>query len=180
MTAGAAGQRWDMATHPPETAETPEALIAHFGLEPLPGEGGRFRQLWAGPVRPDGRPEGSAIVMLLTARPGDYCALHRLPSDETWHHYRGDPLALLLLAPDGSVTTPVLGPDVLGSGHHVQFTVPAGTWMAARVADGGAWTLFGCTMAPGWTEDGYEHGDPARLARAYPGHARLIEELGRV
>ncbi|MFI7246222.1 cupin domain-containing protein [Streptomyces qinglanensis] len=201
-----------------EARATAEALAAHYGLEPLPREGGRFRRLWAGPDRGDGRPEGSAIVMLLTDAPDDYCALHRLPSDEVWHHYLGSPLELLLLGPESTgARTPVLGPDVLGAGHHVQLTVPAGTWMGARVAPhaaggpgpgrpgpgagrpgpgagepgpggpgpgepqggAGAWTLFGCTMAPGYTDAGYEHGEAEALVRAYPEHARLIRELAR-
>ncbi|MEU5546649.1 cupin domain-containing protein [Streptomyces sioyaensis] len=159
----------------------PEALIDFYGLAPLPREGGRFRRTWEGPERPDGRPEGSAIVMLLTAEPGDFSALHRLPTDEIWHFYRGDPLTLFLL-PDGSAggrgRTVVLGPDVLG-GQHVQFTVPAGTWMAAEVADGGAWTLFGCTMAPGFTFEDYEHGDAAELAARFPREAARITALSR-
>lgn len=157
---------------------TPDELVALYGLEPLPREGGRFRQTWAGPARPDGRPEGTAIVALLTDAPGDFSALHRLPADEIWHHYLGDPLQLLLLAPDGTSRTPVLGPDVLG-GQHVQFTVPAGTWMGARVAAGGAWTFFGCTMAPGFTFEGYEHGDAAELTARHPERAALIAELAR-
>ncbi|MFD6908031.1 MULTISPECIES: cupin domain-containing protein [Streptomyces] len=157
---------------------TPDELVAHYGLEPLPREGGRFRQTWAGPARPDGRPEGTAIVALLTDAPGDFSALHRLPADEIWHHYLGDPLQLLLLAPDGTSRTPLLGPDVLG-GQHVQLTVPAGTWMGARVAAGGAWTFFGCTMAPGFTFEGYEHGDAAELTARHPERAALIAELAR-
>ncbi|MFF6808329.1 cupin domain-containing protein [Streptomyces sp. NPDC012403] len=157
---------------------TPDDLVAHYGLEPIPREGGRFRQTWAGPARPDGRPEGTAVVALLTDAPGDFSAMHRLPTDEIWHFHLGDPLDLLLLAPDGTARTPVLGPDVLG-GQHVQLTVPAGTWMGARVAAGGAWTLFGCTMAPGFTYEGYEHGDAAELAARHPEWAALIMELCR-
>ncbi|MFF8791012.1 cupin domain-containing protein [Streptomyces sp. NPDC015125] len=189
----------------------PEALIDFYGLAPLPREGGRFRRTWAGPERADGRPEGSAIVMLLTAEPGDFSALHRLPTDEIWHFYRGDPLALFLLPEDGGASgggasgggppaggapaggvqaaggppegagparTVVLGPDVLG-GQHVQFTVPAGTWMAAEVADGGSWTLFGCTTAPGFTFEDYEHGDAAELAARFPREAARIAALSR-
>ena len=155
---------------------TPEDLIAHFGLEPIPREGGLFRQTWAGPERPDGRPEGTAIVALLTA--GDFSALHRLPTDEIWHFYRGDPLELLLLAPDGTTRTVVLGPDVL-QGQPVQFTVPAGTWMGGRVRGTGQWTLFGCTMAPGFTFGGYEHGDAAELTARYPAVADEIAGLSR-
>jgi predicted cupin superfamily sugar epimerase len=72
----------------------------------------------------------------------------------------------------------VLGPDVLG-GQHVQFTVPAGTWMGGRVREGGQWTLFGCTMAPGFTFEGYEHGDAAELTARYPGVADRIAGLSR-
>ncbi|AWT44178.1 MULTISPECIES: cupin domain-containing protein [Streptomyces] len=155
---------------------TPEELVAHYALEPLPREGGLFRRTWAGPEGPDGRPAGSAIVVLLTA--DDFSALHRLPTDEIWHHYLGDPLELLLLAPDGTARTAVLGPDPR-AGQHVQYTVPAGTWMGGRVADGGAWTFFGCTMAPGFTYADYEHGDAAELTARYPGQAARIMELCR-
>ena len=160
------------------SAPTAEDLIALYGLEPIPREGGLFRRTWAGPERPDGRPAGTAIVALLTARPGDFSALHRLPTDEVWHFYLGDPLELLLLAPDGSARTAVLGPDVLG-GQHVQFTVPAGTWMGGRVAAGGAWSLFGCTMAPGFTYGDYEHGNAADLTARYPAEAARIMALCR-
>ncbi|MFE9020084.1 cupin domain-containing protein [Streptomyces sp. NPDC007808] len=155
---------------------TPEDLVAHYRLEPIPREGGLFRRTWVGPERSDGRPEGSAIVALLTA--DDFSALHRLPSDEVWHFYLGDPLELLLLAPDGTSRTAVLGPDVL-HGQHVQLTVPAGTWMGARVPAGGSWSFFGCTMAPGFTYEGYEHGDLAELTARYPGEAARIAALCR-
>lgn len=156
---------------------TPEDLVAHFELEPIPREGGLFRRTWVGPELADGRPQGSAIVVLLTA--DDFSALHRLPSDEVWHFYLGDPLELLLLAPDGTSRTVVLGPDIL-RGQHIQLTVPAGTWMGARVvAGGGSWTFFGCTMAPGFTYEGYEHGDLAELTARYPAEAARIAALCR-
>ncbi|MEU7098529.1 cupin domain-containing protein [Streptomyces longwoodensis] len=153
---------------------TPDELIAHYGMEPIPREGGLFRRTWAGPEGPDGRPAGTAVVALLTT--GDHSALHRLPTDETWHFYLGDPLELLLLAPDGTSRTAVLGPDVLG-GQAVQFTVPAHTWMGGRTR--GAWTLFGCTMAPGFTYADYEHGDRADLTARYPHEAARIARLCR-
>ncbi|MBH5336304.1 cupin domain-containing protein [Streptomyces pactum] len=165
-------------TPAPGPRPTPEQLVAHYGLEPLPREGGRFRRLWAGPERPDGRPEGSAIVMLLTDAPDDFSALHRLAHDEIWHFHLGDPLEILLLAPDGTSRTAVLGPDVL-AGQSVQLTVPARTWMGARVATGGAWTLFGCTMAPGFDFRDYEHGVAADLIARYPHEAARIAALTR-
>ncbi|WP_324790212.1 cupin domain-containing protein [Streptomyces sp. H51] len=155
---------------------TPEDLVAHYRMEPIPREGGLFRRTWEGPERADGRPEGTAIVALLTA--DDFSALHRLPADEVWHFYLGDPLELLLLAPDGTAASAVLGPDVL-HGQQPQLTVPAGTWMGGRVAAGGAWTFFGCTMAPGFTYAGYEHGDAAALTARYPAEAARIARLCR-
>ncbi|MER5211293.1 cupin domain-containing protein [Streptomyces sp. NPDC002838] len=155
---------------------TPDQLIAHYGLEPIPREGGLFRQTWAGPERADGRPQGTAIVALLTS--DDFSALHRLPHDEIWHFYRGDPLELLLLAPDGTSSTAVLGPDIL-AGQQPQFTVPAGTWMGGRVVAGGEWTFFGCTMAPGFTYEDYEHGDVGELTARYPAEAERIAGLCR-
>ncbi|MFE0105777.1 cupin domain-containing protein [Streptomyces sp. NPDC059009] len=153
--------------------DDPEALAARHGLEPLPVEGGRFRRTWAGPPGPDGRPAGSAILVLLTSAPDDFSALHRLPIDEIWHFYRGDPLELVLLAPDGSDRIVQLGPDI------VQFVVTAGTWMGARVAAGGGWSLVGTTMAPGFMERDYEGGDADALAARYPGRAEVIRELCR-
>ncbi|MEU6353780.1 cupin domain-containing protein [Streptomyces sp. NPDC047072] len=153
---------------------TPEDLVAHYGLEPIPREGGLFRRTWEGPERSDGRPQGTAIVALLTA--DDYSALHRLPSDEIWHFYLGDPLELLLLAPDGTSRTAVLGPDVR-AGQQPQLTVPAGTWMGGRTT--GAWTFFGCTMAPGFTFETYEHGNAAELTARHPAEAARITALCR-
>ncbi|WP_079037075.1 MULTISPECIES: cupin domain-containing protein [Streptomyces] len=155
---------------------TAEEVAARHGLRPLPVEGGLFRRTWAGPPDAAGRPAGTAILVLLTTAPGDFSALHRLPIDEVWHFYEGDPLELLLLAPDGTDRTAVLGP-----GGQVQLVVPAGTWMGARVVAGGrhGWALFGTTMAPGFMAEDYEGGDPEALGARYPGRAGLIRELCR-
>ncbi|MFD9909518.1 cupin domain-containing protein [Streptomyces sp. NPDC059063] len=153
---------------------TPEELIVRHGLEPLTFEGGMFRRTWAGPEDAEGRPAGSAIIMLLTSRPGDFSALHRLPGDEVWHFYRGDALELLLLHPDGSDEVRVLGPR-----EEFQVVVRAGTWMGARVRDGGEWALFGTTMAPGFMDADYEGGDAEELAARYPGRAETIRRLCR-
>lgn len=37
--------------------------------------------------------------------------MHRLPTDEIWHFYLGDPIELLLLHPDGTDELIVLGHD---------------------------------------------------------------------
>ncbi|MET8828986.1 cupin domain-containing protein [Streptomyces sp. NPDC004610] len=166
------------------TADVPaEEVAARHGLRPLPVEGGLFRQTWAGPPGPDGRPAGTAIIVLLTGAEdaggtGDFSALHRLPTDEVWHFYEGDPLTLLTLFPDGTDRLTRLG----GPGGEVQTVVPAGAWMGARVAPGGRWSLFGTTMAPGFLPEDYDGPDPdevERLASRHAHHADLIRSLHR-
>ncbi|MFI0420043.1 cupin domain-containing protein [Spongiactinospora sp. 9N601] len=157
---------------------TAKELADHYGLEPLPLEGGVFLSTWAGPELPGGRPAGTAIIVLLSREEGQFSAMHRLPIDEVWHFYLGDPLEMLLLDPDGGVRTVLLGQDVLG-GQQVQVTVPGGTWMGARVVPDGEWALFGCTMAPGFAWADYEGGDADDLCARYPRAAERIRALCR-
>ena len=151
-------------------------IANQYGLEPLPVEGGLFRRTWAGPLDERGRPAGSAIIVLFSVEDDLFSAMHRLPVDEVWHFYRGDPLELLLLEPDGGSRVELLGP---GAGQHVQLTVPAGTWMGARVAGGGRWTLCGMTMAPGFVPADYEGGEADDLCGRYPAVADRIRDLCR-
>ena len=156
---------------------TVEQLVERLKLEPLPVEGGLFRQTWVGEER-DGRPVGTAIVVLLAAEGGHFSAMHRLPIDEVWFFQAGDPIELLLLEPGTAGRIATLGPDVVG-GHELQVVVAAGTWMGARTAPGGAWSLFATSMAPGFVPADYDPGDRATLSEAWPHHAPLIRDLTR-
>jgi len=142
-------------------------VIEALGLEPLPIEGGMFRRVYADDY-------SSAIYFLVT--PEDFSAFHKLTSVEVWHHYAGDPAELVLLNPDGSVTREVLGTDFTRNERPLS-VAPVNTWMAARTL--GEWTLFGTTMAPGYTPDMYEHGDRKSLLKAYPQAAEPINSLTR-
>jgi hypothetical protein len=144
----------------------PRSLVEHFRLEPMPLEGGMFRRLWKGETGVAGRPAGSAIIVLLAEAHGTFSAMHRLPVDEVWHFYLGDPVDLLLLSPTGDWQLVRLGHD-LAAGEQVLYPVPALTWMGARVSDGGSWSLYGCTMAPGFRWSDYEGGG-LELCAAYP------------
>ena len=160
------------------TRPTVNALVRRFALEPLPLEGGLFRQTWVGEPDEHGRPAGTAIIVLLAAEGGHFSAMHRLPIDETWYFQLGDPIELLLLDPRGESRVTLLGPDVLG-GHELQVTVPAATWMGARVAPRGDWSLCATSMAPGFLPEDYEGGQAGPLAAAYPAHESLIRALCR-
>ena len=154
-----------------------DELADALGLEPLPLEGGLFRQTWVGEER-DGRPVGTAIVVLLASDGGQFSAMHRLPIDEVWFFQAGDPMELLLLEPGTPGRVATLGPDVLG-GHELQVVVAAGTWMGARTGPGGTWSLFATSMAPGFVPADYDPGDRAALSSEWPEHAPLIRALTR-
>lgn len=151
-------------------------LIAALRLVPLLPEGGYFRETYRSPERHRDRSLSTAIYYLLT--PETFSALHRLPTDEVYHFYLGDPVELLLLSPDGGRVV-TLGSAVL-AGQQPQFVVPRGVWQGSRVAPGGKYALMGTTMAPGFDPADYEAGDRAQLTRAHPEMADLIRKLTRI
>ncbi len=154
-------------------------LVRVFDMADMGTESLQFRQTWISAAQgADGRPLGTAIVALLTADPGSFSDMHRLPTDEVWHFYLGDPIELLLLHPDGTDELRLLGHAVL-AGQLVQTTVPAGAWMGARVAPGGSFALFGTTMAPGFAIQDFEAGDRDELVHRYPHRRDLIEAMTR-
>lgn len=167
---------------------TAEELIDILGLEPLPVEGGRYRQTYRstlilsreslGGGYPEDKPAGTAIYYLITPDRGGFSALHRLPTDEVFHFYLGDAVHMLLLYTDGHSERVTLGQDVVG-GQKVQFPVPAGVWQGSYLAPGGAYALIGTTMAPGFTATDYEGGERQTLIDAYPHEADLITRLTR-
>jgi predicted cupin superfamily sugar epimerase len=160
------------------TALTPEDVIAALGLEPHPLEGGFFRETYRTRQKVPGqeRPLATAIYYLLT--PNSCSALHRLPGDELFHFYLGDPVRQLHLRPDGSGEIVTLGTEV-AAGQRPQVLVPGGVWQGACLADGGRLALLGTTMSPGFAYPDYETGDRTELTRQYPTFAEMIEKLTR-
>jgi predicted cupin superfamily sugar epimerase len=127
-----------------------DEIIRLLDLKPHP-EGGWFRETFRDRSNAAGRAHGTAIYYLLKA--GERSHWHRVDAAETWHWYAGGPLDLEL-SPDGSLLeVHRLGID-LASGERPQVTVPAGHWQAAATA--GAFTLVGCTVAPGFEFAGFE------------------------
>jgi predicted cupin superfamily sugar epimerase len=160
---------------------TAERLIVMLGLEPLPVEGGHYRQTWRSDPAPGSasrKPVGTAIYYLLTDEPDSFSALHRLPTDEIYHFYLGDPVELLTLGPQRAVEWVVLGHD-LASGQRVQHVVPRGVWQGSRLRPGGRFALMGATLAPGFEISDYEGGVCRVLTAAYPAAAAAIAGLTR-
>ena len=158
---------------------TADEIIALLDLRPHPAEGGYFRETYRSggesePGAPFSGPRSwsTAIYYLLT--PETFSSLHRLPGDEVFHFYLGDPVEMLELLPDGRERLTVLGPDVPSM--TLQHVVPGGTWQGSRLVAGGRWALLGTTMAPGFAYEDYETGTPALLER-FTHHRALAHAL---
>ena len=98
----------------------------------------------------DNRAASTAIYYLLAR--GERSHWHRVDAAEVWHFYGGDSLTLEI-AENGRITKHVLGMN-LAAGERPQIVVPADAWQAAE--SNGAWTLVGCTVAPGFEFAGFE------------------------
>lgn len=107
---------------------------------------------------------------------GQYSAFHRIKSDELWHFYYGDPLIVYEIDVSGNLTEHKLGsnPD---KGENFQCVIKAGNWFGSRVAPGGAYSLAGCTVSPGFDFADLELARRDELIKQYPNHSSLITEL---
>lgn len=163
---------------------TIEQVIERFGLCPLTKEGGLFRETYRsaaalpaenyGRQYPAGSQKAAATAIQYMITPQCFSRLHRLPTDEIYHFYLGDPVQMLLISPQGEARQVILGQDVL-KGMEVQFVVPAGWWQGSRLVSGGSWALVGTTMAPGFDFTDYEDADPEAMKALLP---QWTEEIG--
>ncbi len=163
------------------TADEVKELL---GLVPHPREGGWFVRTWESGERvrfPEGRYAGkrwtgTAIYYLL--EPGTFSEMHRLRSDEMFHHYMGDAVEQLQLEGDGSGRVVVMGAD-LAAGQRPQVAVRRGVWQGARLVEGGRWALLGCTVVPGFEYEDYQAGVREELVGRWPGWRGWIVGLTR-
>jgi predicted cupin superfamily sugar epimerase len=139
-------------------------IIRILDLAPHP-EGGFYRETYRD-TAPGGsaRSFSTAIYFLLPF--GEISAWHRVDAAETWNFYAGRPLKLSLSDGKGQNSSHILGSDLL-AGQRPQHIVPAGLWQMAEAGTAGAdndalpaWSLVGCTVAPGFDFSGFELAAP--------------------
>ncbi len=175
-------------------------------LRPHPREGGWYRRTWESleSLPPsafhDGRYPGprrtsTAIYYLLEA--DLFSPMHRLQSDEIFHHYMGDAVEMLQLFEDGSGRRLILGKDI-ECGQSLQVAVQRGVWQGCRLLPAGlqrprldpgitpgnvaqsptlGWALLGCTVSPGFEFEDYQEARAEDLLAGWPGEAELIGAL---
>jgi predicted cupin superfamily sugar epimerase len=157
--------------------------IERLGLVEHP-EGGWYRETYrsrgsipaepAAAGHPAGRSFSTAIYYLL--RSDEVSRLHRLRSDEVFHHYRGSGLTLHLFGPGGSCRSLTVGGEI-ERGEVLQAVVPAGRWFGATVETPGSFSLVGCTVAPGFEFADFALAERESLLEMFPRHRALIERL---
>ncbi|MBP2550231.1 putative cupin superfamily sugar epimerase [Neorhizobium galegae] len=133
---------------------TADEIIETLKLEPHP-EGGCYIQTFRDGDG-DARGHSTAIYYLLKA--GERSHWHRVTdAAEVWHFYAGSPLKLRLAKDGEEGREIILGLD-LKNGERPQAVVVANEWQSAESL--GAFTLVGCTVAPGFEFSKFEMAPP--------------------
>ncbi len=163
---------------------TATEMIRALDLEPLPEEGGFYRETFRDALMLDVKPAGrrlplrrcagTSILYLITR--DSFSALHRVWQTEVFHYYKGDAAEFFLLDESGDGAVAVLGNEI-EQGQQPQLAVPGGHWQGARLqGDEFGWSLMGATVAPGFEFEDFQLADRAELLASHP---RFSERIGR-
>ena len=157
-------------------------IISALSLQPHP-EGGYYSETYRSELRIEVPELGerncaTGIYFLLTAN--SFSAFHKVAHDEMWHFYLGAPIELHEIDHQGKLHSVLIGNE-LDQNQVPQYVVKGGHWFASRVLPGsGAFSLAGCTVAPGFDFADFELADRDSLMQMFPEHAELIKELTRI
>lgn len=165
---------------------TVETLVKELDLLPHP-EGGYFKETYRSEgkiahtcLSPDFKGDRNmATGIYFLIEKGNFSALHKIKSDETWHFYYGDALEVIEINELGKLTITQIGTNIL-QGETFQYTVKANTWFGSRVSGNGLFSLVGCTVYPGFDFNDFELANREDLIKLFPNHQNIITELTRV
>ncbi|WP_420334706.1 cupin domain-containing protein [Roseibium sp.] len=130
---------------------TADEVVSLLKMQPHP-EGGYYVETFRDEVTDEnGRAASTLIYFLLPD--GIVSRWHKVDAVETWHWYGGAPLELSI-STDGVQREDLRLGNNLAAGERPQGIVPRDGWQQARSL--GAWTLVGCTVAPGFQFEGFE------------------------
>lgn len=162
-----------------------ETIIKQLDLAPHP-EGGYFKETYRSVGMVDkhhlpsiyagNRNYATCIYFLLTS--STFSAFHKINQDEIWHFYDGSPIELHTLSMGGAHSQHVIGKD-FSKGQVPQLVVPGNHWFAAQVLAEDAYSLVGCTVAPGFDFDDFTLAERKALTEAFPNHKELIDRFTR-
>ena len=142
-------------------------IIDELGMKPLPDEGAYY-------VEGPRTQELSSVLVLLTAGPEGFSAMHRLTVDEGWQWLDGAPVALLRLREGRKRNHGSL--SLLGRRRR-QVLVKRGVWQGAATM--GDWSLVSCWCSPAYRPQHFSLGQRAPLTETFPEYAVEIATLTR-
>jgi len=160
---------------------TADEVKAALGLEPHP-TCGFVVETYRSPLKipagalpeayDDGgeRSYGSALYFWVV--PDTQIVMHRIRSDQLYHHYMGDPPEVLILYPDGTGAVATVGTD-LAAGERPQLFVPGGTCHTSRLAPGGDGYALLASHGVAWC------GAAGRGVRGHQSAHRILSRHGR-
>ncbi|MDO6803524.1 cupin domain-containing protein [Wenyingzhuangia sp. 1_MG-2023] len=163
-----------------------QTIIKQLNLQPHP-EGGYFKETYRsqGSISKENltiefsgdRNYSTAIYFMLTS--DTFSAFHKINQDEFWHFYKGSPIKLHMISPEGMYTNVRIGNN-FEKGEVPQFVVPAQYWFAAEVIANNSYALVGCTVAPGFDFDDFVLAERIKILSLFPEHENIIKRLTRV
>lgn len=165
---------------------TVDLLVKELNLIPHP-EGGYYKETYRSSLKisssclPESfsgdRNIATGIYFLIEK--GNFSALHKIKSDETWHFYFGEALDVIEINEEGVLKITSIGSNI-PQGEIFQYTVKANTWFGSRVKENGNMSLVGCTVYPGFDFNDFELAKRQELIQLFPHHSKIITELTRI
>ncbi len=147
-------------------------------------EGGYFKEVYRSEViiNKDYLPQryssdrclSTSIYFLLEGK--QFSALHRLKSDEIWHHIDGVSVKIFVIDENGKLTITKLGKNIK-DGDVLQTVIKRSCWFGAEILDETSFTLVSCTVAPGFDFADFELGKREELLELFPEHKELVLKL---
>ncbi|MDD2236082.1 MAG: cupin domain-containing protein [Kiritimatiellae bacterium] len=165
----------------PTPAPTRQEIIDGLGLIPM-NDGaciGYYKELYECNVKADiDKPRAAASSIYYLMSGGLFDPWHKITCDELLAYHAGAPMNQMLIYPDGSFKTFVLGPDPR-LGQQPQIIIPANTWMGFRMADDSpdAWGLYGVFCAHGFHLDDISMTNGPALGELYPDTIETMKKL---
>ena len=162
---------------------TAQEIIELLDLQEHP-EGGYFKETYRreetisseslGEKYQGDRNYATGIYFVFTSE--KFSAFHKINQDEMWHYYKGAALKLHMISESGNYSNVTIGND-FSKGEVPQFTVKGGDWFAAEVEEENAYTLTGCTVAPGFDFADFVLPSTVELVKLFPQHEGIIQKL---
>ena len=147
-------------------------------------EGGYYKEVYRSGelILPEHLPErykstrnfSTSIYFLLEGK--QFSAFHLLQSDELWHFYDGGSVILYVINQKGELSIKKLGKK---KDCELQLTIEKQNWFAAEVEDKRSFSLFGCTVSPGFEFEDFIMGSRDELIKKFPQHSALIKRLSK-